>query len=122
MPGPLGGEVHLGELAQQVSQTSSDPVVQGLAKLLRDWQSDDSSVEKLRDSVERYVGNSWIESNEEHERIYSLWSKFRDEAVEPIGGMTMNERLYWFDLLAHFDDCDTDDARARIYSKLLASS
>ena len=89
--------------------------------MLRDWKSDDTSVEKLRDSVERYVGKSWIESTEEHEQVYGLWSKFRDEAIEPIGGMTMNERLYWFDLFAPFDACNTEDDRARIYSKLLAS-
>jgi hypothetical protein len=117
----LGGTVHLGELAQQISATSRDPVVQGLAKLLRDWQSDDTTVTQLCESVERYVGNRWIDSEREHEQVYSLWSKFRDEAIEPIAGMTMNERLFWFGLFAPFDACQTDDERARFYSKLLAS-
>jgi hypothetical protein len=118
---PLGGAVHLGELAEQISASSSAPIVQQLAKVLRDWKSDDASVEQLRESVERYIGNSWIESTGEHELVYGLWSKFRDEAIVPIGGLTMNERLYWFDLLAQFDACETEDDRARFYSKLLAS-
>lgn len=111
----------LDELAQRISAASADPVVQQLSKILRDWKSDDRTVEHLREAVERYFGNSWIDSTSDHEAVYGLWSTFRDEAIAPIGGMTMNERLFWFSLFPSFDACETEDERAFFYRKLLAS-
>jgi hypothetical protein len=113
--------VHLGELAERLMAMSRDPAVRGLAERLRDWQSDDTTVMQLRDSVERHIGHAWIESTSEHEQVHDLWSGFRREAIDPIAGMTMNERLYWFDLFARFDACETDEERACLYAKLLAS-
>jgi hypothetical protein len=111
----------LSELADQLLGTSQDPAVKGLAWMMRQWRSSDATVEDLRKSVERYIGHTWIASDAEHERVYGLWSKFHDEAVQPIAGMTMNERLYHFDLYAEYDACRTDEERLRIYKKLLAS-
>ena len=113
--------MHLDELAHRIASVSDDPLVQRLPKLLRDWKFDDTTVEQLRESVERYIGNSWIQSTRHHEDVYGLWSTFRDEAITSIGGMTMNERLYWFSLFPLFDACETDDDRSRFYKKLLAS-
>ncbi len=93
----------LDSLSQQIAATSDESVVQGLSKLLRDWKSDERNVEQLRESVERYIGNTWIEKTKDHEHIYRLWSAFRDNAILPIGGMTMNERLFTFGLLDAWD-------------------
>ena len=38
-----------------------------------------------------------------------------------LGGMTMNERLYWFGLLDGYDKCSTEDDRLVIYAKLHAA-
>lgn len=111
----------LDELAQRISAASHDPVVQRLVTILREWKHDETTVVELRESVERYLGNSWIESTNEHEDVYAQWSKFREETINLIDGMTMNERLSSFGLFRLFDACETDDDRARLYSKLLAS-
>jgi len=75
----------------------------------------------LKEGFERYIGNSWIENNDTHETIYHMWSSFRDEAITGIGGMTMNERLYYFGLFERFDDCEDQHARLVLYKKLHAN-
>ncbi len=63
----------LDELASSIKAASSDQVAVKLADLLSQWKHDDSNVEDLESWVERYIGNTWIASEEEHTRIYRLW-------------------------------------------------
>jgi len=113
--------MNLDELAKKISSVSSNKVVQDLSQILFVWKANDDTVEELKDSVERYLGNTWIASNEEYKKIYSMWSSFRDEFIAGIGGMTMNERLYYFGLLKRFDACTDEDSRLSIYMKLHAN-
>jgi len=112
--------MNLDELARQIGEVSSEPVVQRLAELLLDWKSDRSTAEELRDIIERYLGNSWIQRDEDHARVYALWSAFRDGAIAGIGGMTMNERLYYFSLFDRFDTSYNEKEKLTIYAKLHA--
>jgi len=113
--------MNLDALIRQIREISSDKVVQQLGDLLLDWKADDRTAEELRESVERYFGTAWIERDADHSRAYGLWSPFRDDAIAGIGGMTMNERLYFFSLMERFDD-STDDVKKRtVYTKLLAN-
>ena len=95
----------LDELAQKISKVSFERVVQDLSRFLIEWKSNDETVEELKAWVERYLGNTWIEIDEEHEKIYQMWSEFRDEAISGIGGRSMIGRLYWFDLIERYDAC-----------------
>jgi hypothetical protein len=113
--------MNLDELAQRIREVSKEEVVQGLADLLMAWKEDQSTAEELRQSVERYIGNSWIEKDADHSKIYQLWSSFRDQAIAGIGGMTMNERLYWFGLVERYDVCQDREAKLAIYKKLHAN-
>ncbi|MBN8530994.1 MAG: hypothetical protein J0L97_03925 [Alphaproteobacteria bacterium] len=111
----------LDELASSIKAASSDPVAIKLADLLSQWKDDDSNVEDLEYWVERYIGNTWISSEEEHKQIYRLWSQFKSDAVKCVRGMTMNERLFRFGLMDRFDTARTEQERKTIYAKLLAS-
>jgi hypothetical protein len=111
----------LDELVTAIRITSSDPVAFQLADLLAGWKDDKADATELERTVERFVGNAWIASPAEHAQIYSLWSKFRDEGINGIGGMTMNERLYRFSLFHRWDSAQTDADRKTIYAKLLAN-
>lgn len=117
----LGVFVILDELASSIKAASSDPVAVKLADLLSQWKDDDSNVEDLESWVERYIGNTWIASEEEHKSIYRLWSEFKSETVRCIHGMTMNERLFCFGLMSRFDAARTEQERKAIYAKLLAN-
>jgi hypothetical protein len=113
--------VDLDELATAMRHTSSDPVVLRLSDLLSAWKDDSSDAKALENIVERYIGNTWIADTVEHEKIYSLWSQFRDDAIHGIGGMTMNERPYCFSLFSRWDSTKTNEDRKTIYAKLLAN-
>jgi phosphoribosylformylglycinamidine (FGAM) synthase PurS component len=108
-------------LVSAIKQTSSDLVALKLAALLSSWKDDETDAQELETTVERFIGNTWIDSKTEHEKIYSLWSQFRDDAMHGIGGMTMNERLYCFSLFPRWDRAHTEEERKAIYAKLLAN-
>jgi hypothetical protein len=108
------------ELASAIRATSTDPKVRYLSELLLKWKKDDSNVEHLQSSVEEYIENS-LQSNEPvHKEVCRLWSKFRDDAILGIHGMTMNERLYCFNLFARYDSAWKVESKHAIYAKLLA--
>ena len=113
--------MNLDELVQRIREVSDEKVVQGLADLLVSWKHDQCTAEELRQNVERYIGNSWIEKDADHTKIYRMWSSFRDQAISGIGGMTMNERLYLFGLSGRYDACKDQEAKLGIYRKLHAN-
>ena len=108
----------LSELIHALREASSDPDAIRLTELIEDWRLDGSTSEDLRQSVERFIGNSWISSTQEHEAVYALWSAFRDYCIVGRAGMTMNERLYCFDLLEAWDGAPDDASRAIIRRKI----
>ena len=113
--------MNIDELAKKIRSVSDEKQVQKLADLLVEWKGNHQTVEDLNVIIERYIANSWFEKNENHSDIYRMWSSFRDEAILGIGGMTMNERLYWFGLFDDFDACGDEQSRLGIYKKLMAS-
>ena len=112
--------MNIDELTLAIQATSSDPVVQRLAEELTTWKTSEATVEDLLTHSDRFIGQTWIKDDEIHEKVYSMWSAFRKNAIIGIGGMTMNERLYWFGLFEEYDNCPTDACRLGIYHKLLA--
>jgi hypothetical protein len=112
--------VDIDALVNAIRQISSESVVLNLSDLLVSWKDSTSTATELEEDVERYIGNTWLDSTIEHEKIYSLWTQFRDVAIHGIGGMTMNERLYFFSLFPRWENAHTEEERKVIYAKLLA--
>ena len=108
----------LGELLPALRTASTDPVVTGLTVVVEQWKSDTASVEDLRDTVERYIGNTWIASDKEHEEAYRIWSMFRDETIDGRLAMTMNERLFTFDLFERYDASPNQEEKAVVLRKV----
>ncbi len=108
------------EYIKETDRFSEDEVVSRLKKHLVSWKYDDSNILELANTIERFFGNSWIESQETHTHLYHLWSAFKREAIEGIGGMTMNERLYWFGLFERFEKSELE--QKVIYAKLCANT
>ena len=113
--------MNIDELEQQIRAVSADPVVHGVANQLAAWKDSSATAEDLATTMERYIGNAWIGSDRDHDRVYALWSVFRKDSIEAIRGMTMNERLYSFGLLDRFDALQSDGDRQALYAKLHAS-
>ena len=112
----------LDELVELCAAHRSDSAVDGLAKLLAAWKTSSADVDALAREVERYFGHTWIEDQSVHHDIYMAWSRFKQSAIDTIGGQTMNERLYYFSLFPRFDACSSDRERDEIYAKLNASA
>jgi hypothetical protein len=82
------------------------------------WGEDDTTAEKLVFDLDRTLGHVWLSTNESHATVALIIARLRD-TVAAIGGMTMNERLYVFDLMDRWDQ--TPDAeRDVLYKKVLA--
>ena len=112
--------MNINELSEEIGKASSEKIVQDLSRFLLEWKDSEETAEELKEGIEQYLGNTWIEKNEDHSKIYQLWSSLRDEAILGIGGMTMNERLYWFGLFSRYDACTSEESKLRLYRKLHA--
>jgi len=112
--------MNLDELAQEFRKISNEKLLSELAQNIEAWKSDDRNVKELETMVERFFGNVWLPSEEDHSKAYGLWQAFKDDAVLGIGGMTMNERLYLFGLFERFDTSTTEEEKNAVYTKLLA--
>ena len=112
--------MNLDELIKNIRSVSQEEIVQNLSDYLREWKTDDRNAIEFRESVERYLGNIWIEKEGAFKKIYKMWSEFSDVAIDGIGGMTMNERLYWFGLMDLYDNAKNNSEREKFYAKLMA--
>jgi len=110
----------LDSLIQKTKSVSKDPVIQKLAEQLNNWKLDNNDVRQLEKLIEKFIGNTWIESESEHNGVYQLWTDFKEENIQIIQGMTMNERLVSFGLIKRYDNSRTREEKDVIYRKLLA--
>ncbi len=111
----------LDQLISNIKKISSEKEAVGLANYIQDWKTNEMNTVELRSSVEKYLGNSWLEDNFTYLHIYSVWSEFRDFAIDGIGGMTMNERLYHFGLLEDYEKAINEEGKERFYTKLMTT-
>ncbi len=111
--------MNLDELTAAIEKVSPELEVQHLVGHLRLWKTDSSNVTDLASLVEHYLGNSWLSTDAVHTVVYSLWASFRTQAIDGIGGMTMNERLYFFGLFEEFENANQNGIE-KIYAKLNA--
>ncbi len=112
--------MNIDELTNEIRKVSSEKNVQKLADLIQKWKTGGDNAVELKENIERYLGNAWIDKKSDFEKIYGMWSEFRSEAINGIGGMTMNERLYWFGMFELFDNAKNDSEREKFYGKLMA--
>ena len=112
--------MNLDELVENIRKVSKENVAQKLANHITVWKTEEKNAVDLKESVERFFGNTWIEQREDFDKVYGMWTKFRNTAIDGIGGMTMNERLYWFGLFDLFDNAKNEDEKEKYYVKLMA--
>ena len=112
--------MNLNELIINIRKVSSEKNVQLFAEIIQNWKINEKNIVELKENAERFLGNTWIDKKENFEKVYELWSNFRDSAINGIGGMTMNERLYCFGLFEQFDKSLKTAEKERIYNKLTA--
>ena len=112
--------MNLDELIKNIRKVSKEEIIQKLADNIQKWKIDERNTVELRDNVERFLGNTWIEKRTDFDKVYGMWAEFRNSAIDGIGGMTMNERLYCFGLFDLFDIAKNDTEQEKYYKKLMA--
>tara|TARA_B110000114_G_C14733651_1_gene254291 strand:- start:164 stop:508 length:345 start_codon:yes stop_codon:yes gene_type:complete len=112
--------MNLDELTKNIRKVSKEEIVQKLADNIQEWKTDERNAVELRENVERFLGNTWIEKRTDFNKVYGMWTEFRNSAIDGISGMTMNERLYWFGLFDLFDNAKNDAEQEKFYGKLMA--
>lgn len=112
--------MNIDELTQSFRNISNEKKLQDLVHWIVAWKLGDEDIRELEAMVEKCFGNMWLQSQADHSNAYKLWSEFKRDAIGGIGGMTMNERLFFFGLFERFDQSDTEEQKHAVYSKLLA--
>ena len=112
--------MNLDELIISIRKVSKEEIVQKLADHIQEWKTDERNAVELRNNVERFLGNTWIEKQTDFHKVYEMWTDFRNSAIDGIGGMTMNERLHRFGLLDLFDNAKDSAEQDKYYEKLMA--
>ena len=74
-----------------------------LSHWVDEWKSDESGVKRLSDLIRKWHGNVSFRDPQSQDEFYVRFQQFQNKVVENIGGMTVNERLYWFGLFDHWD-------------------
>ncbi len=108
--------MNLDELVDSIPEC--EPKAQ-LSHWIEKWKSDDSDVETLSALIEKWHGNVWFGDRQAQNDFYERFQRFREEAIQSIVGMSINERLYRFGLMEHWDRSD-NESRGRIRTKLRA--
>ena len=90
-----------------------------LKKCILDWKVRSEDLDILAILVERWHGNVWFKSEQDSNDFYRNWISFKEEYIDRVGGMTMNERLYVFGLFPVWDHAD-ENGKTEIYKKLKA--
>jgi hypothetical protein len=110
--------MNLDELVASIPDAEHDNRVR-LAQIVDAWKNDGSTVDDLGGRIEKWIGHIWFSSDEAHQQFYKAWSEFKKSGIHGIGGMTMNERLYWFSLIDLWESSDSA-AKTTTYAKLKA--
>lgn len=112
--------MNLDELVSSIPESEAELKIE-LKRWVEAWKQDDKSINELGYLISKWHGNAWFKDPNISNKFYSDYTKFKEEAIDGIGSMTMNERLYFFSLFEKWDKSN-ENVKAAIYKKLKANS
>ena len=86
-----------------------------------EWKQDDKDVEALAYLIGKWNGSVWFQDTDASNKSHSSFQNFKSTAIENIGGLTLNERLYWFGLFGVWENANAT-TQQRLRSKLHANA
>ncbi|QKK81057.1 hypothetical protein [Marinomonas primoryensis] len=94
---------------------------ESLPHFVLEWKANEKDVMNLAILIERWLGSVWFKSTDESNSFYVSFNMFKREAIDGIGGLTFNERLYLFSFFNEWDSSN-EKAQQRIRCKLQAKT
>jgi hypothetical protein len=116
--------MNLNELILSIKNLSSDRdnSVSGLIRYFEDWKKNNKTVFELNNTIGKFRDGVFPDENDENKetlkKILKILYDFQNEVILNIGGMTMNERLYFFSLFERFDACKNSEKKEIICEKV----
>jgi len=114
----LGIHMNLDELANSVPESE---LREKLLHWVGEWKKDDQDVEALAYLIGKWHGNVWFQDTDVSNKFHSDFQAFKSAAIDNIGGLTLNERLYWFGLFEAWEN-GNESTQQRLRSKLHANA
>lgn len=111
--------MNLDELVQSIPDEDAN-FRENLNNWIGEWKNSEDDVNTLTYLIGKWHGTVWFKDQKAQNKFYEDWTNFKQNAIDGIGGMTMNERLHWFGLFERFDSCSDEAEKIIIYRKLLA--
>jgi hypothetical protein len=112
--------MNLDELVNSIPESEAE-LKSSLKHWVESWKQDDRTTDELGYSIGKWHGNVWFKDTNISNKFYSDFMAFKREAIEGIGGMTINERLYHFSLFEKWGQSN-ENQKAIIYRKLKANA
>jgi|SRR6476660_1375262 len=94
--------MNLDELVNSIPD-SEITLRENFRKWINDWKESPKDVFDLDYLIGKWHGNVWFKNQDVANQFHENFLTFRDNAIKKIGGMTINERLYWFGLTELWD-------------------
>lgn len=110
--------MNLDELVNSVPETS---LRDDLSRWVGEWKQDDKDVQLLANLISKWHGNVWFKDTDASNNFCSEFRAFKIAAIDNIGGLTLNERLYWFGLFETWDS-GNEATQQRLRRKLHANA
>ena len=110
--------MNIDELANSISE---EELKLNLVKWINGWKSDNNDINELYNMVSKWHGNVWFKSEKESNKFYENLQLFKAKAIDGLGGLTVNERLFFFGLFNDWENADKN-GQNRIRGKIHASA
>ncbi len=110
--------MNIDELVESIPE---EDIRADLKQLVREWKADATDVNHLGELLVGWQEKTYFKDQEARGQFYKRFKVFQAKAIDEIGGMTMNERLYWFGLFEEWDAAD-QNGKERVRGKLQAPS
>lgn len=111
--------MNIDELVNSISKKESRD---DLAHWVSKWKKDETDIYALYQLIAKWHGNVWFQDQDQNNQdvFHANLQKFKREAIDGLGGMTVNERLYWFGLFDEWAQANSNE-QERIRNKIAAA-
>lgn len=110
--------MNLDELVNSVPEID---LRENLSRWVGEWKQDDKDIEALAYLIGKWHGNVWFQGADSSNKFHSEFQNFKSAAIDNIGGLTLNERLYWFGLFEAWES-GNEITHKRLRGKLRANA